>query len=109
VNGTHYDWKGNEITQEEWVNLFSEDRKIGDDRIGEHHISTVYLGLNHQFGDGPPLIFETMIMDGPFSDQMWRWSTEQQARNGHKAILEALRAGLDPSQAVNGRDSNAYH
>lgn len=27
-------------------------------------ISTVFLGMNYRFGEGPPLIFETMIFGG---------------------------------------------
>lgn len=29
--------------------------------IGDYIVSTVDLGLDHSFGDGPPLYYETMI------------------------------------------------
>jgi hypothetical protein len=32
----------------------------------EVDVSTIWLGINHRFGDGAPLIFETMVFyDGP--------------------------------------------
>ena len=64
----YYDWSGNPITQDEWTSLFSQDRTVGNDMFlcpsGEATISTVYLGLDHSFGNGPPLFFETMIFCG---------------------------------------------
>lgn len=54
-------------------------------------VSTVWLGLNHQFDeDGPPLIFETMVKNpsGEFEDYQERYSTEEEAMNGHKAAIE---------------------
>lgn len=52
-------------------------------------LSTVWLGLDHRFGDGPPLIFETMVF--PNSDDlhdldMERYSTEDGARQGHEEM-----------------------
>lgn len=95
----YYDWQGNKITQEQWVRLFSDQRSIARDKIGNDDVSTVYLGLNHNFyGNGPPLIFETMIFGGMYTDEMWRWSTDVQARKGHEAIVECLRAGGNPTQ-----------
>jgi hypothetical protein len=58
-------------------------------------VSTVYLGMNHQWGDGPPLIFETMVFGGDEGEPCWRYSTEEQARAGHDRVVAALRAGED--------------
>lgn len=41
---------------------------IGDTRIWPYRISTVWLGLDYQYGNGPPLIFETMV----FRRATWR-------------------------------------
>lgn len=56
----------------------------------EFWLSTVWLGINHQFGDGPALIFETMALeykpkftDVIASEEDWTWqeryTTEDQA------------------------------
>ena len=31
--------------------------------IGDFLISTIFLGMDHSFGFGPPLLFETMVFD----------------------------------------------
>ena len=47
-------------------------------------VSTVFLGLNHQFDPGgPPLIFETMIFGGEHNDFQVRCSTWNQAVEQH--------------------------
>lgn len=47
-----------------WALLFEQtaDRTIGQHKTlyGER-LSTVWLGLDHNYGSGPPLIFETML------------------------------------------------
>lgn len=54
-------------------------------------ISTVWLGLNRQFGSGPPLIFETMVFpkQGNWNElDCARYSTLKEARVGHKAMMK---------------------
>ena len=54
-------------------------------------VSTVWLGLDHGFHGGKPIIFETMVFDkegtGEDLDQD-RYTTEQQAREGHAAMVK---------------------
>jgi hypothetical protein len=58
-----------------------------------HVVSTVFLGLNHQFGDGPPLLFETMVAgDGDFLGLQRRCSTWAQAEAQHEAVVLELTA-----------------
>lgn len=57
---------------------------------GECAVSTVYLGLDHQHGAGPILIWETMIFGGPADDWQWRYSTRAAAMLGHQRIVDAL-------------------
>jgi len=52
-------------------------------------ISTVFLGINHQFfGEGKPLLFETMVFGGPFDGQIEQCSTWEQAERQHKEMVE---------------------
>lgn len=57
-----------------------------------YEISTVHLGLDHSHGDGPPLIFETMVFGLDDDEMMDRYSTEQQAREGHTAMVVQVAA-----------------
>jgi hypothetical protein len=63
-----------------------ERRTVAKSRDEERGIavSTVFLGINHNFGDGPPILFETMIFDGKSSDRQWRYATWEEAERGHK-------------------------
>ena len=50
-------------------------------------VSTVFLGLDHQHFDGPPLLFETMVFVGEHGDEMERYSTWDEAVAGHDAMV----------------------
>lgn len=53
-------------------------------------VSTVFLGINHAYNDGPPLIFETMVFGGKYSDYTYRYASEAEALEGHKQIIRQV-------------------
>jgi len=59
---------------------------LTDARYGSY-VSTVFLGIDHSFDDGPPLIFETMVFGGPLNEMQWRYPTYHAALEGHAAAL----------------------
>ena len=76
-----------------WAKWYEKaDRKVAKDTVGESRISTVFLGMNHQWGKGPPLLFETMVFDGPLDGEQERCSTWEQAEAQHAAIVEKVKA-----------------
>lgn len=105
-----YNRDGDPIGMDEWM-LLRRGENEGYWRVGESEadgvrVSTVWLGMDHQWGDGPPLIFETMVFEGPHDEQMWRWSTEMEALAGHAEIASAvLRAPLrkEAADGLHGR------
>jgi hypothetical protein len=93
----YFDREGKPITDvTEWVRLFgdAEYKRVAYDELedGRYTISTVWLGLNHQFGRGPPLIFETMTFgpDGA-ADCCRRYATLEEAKRGHEEMLRELK------------------
>ena len=62
-------------------------------------VSTVFLGLDHAWGFGPPLLFETLIFGGPYDGEMDRYSTWEQAVAGHERFVAALERAVSPSEA----------
>lgn len=60
---------------------------IGDDA----EVSTVWLGMNHNWRGSPPLIFETMVFGGSLDGHQWRYATEQEAREGHDTVVALAR------------------
>lgn len=67
------------------------DRKVAFDRIGHYEVSTVFLGFDHGFGRGPPVLFETMIFINDKGDMCERYCTWDEAAAGHARICEKLR------------------
>ncbi|MGF6641802.1 hypothetical protein [Paraburkholderia sp. MM6662-R1] len=84
-----------------WYELTAkQDDGIGDRRVASTHVSniwvsTVFLGIDHNFfGDGPPILFETMcFIDDEMADpsQMLRYCTWDEAHAGHERIVDSLR------------------
>jgi len=61
------------------------DRHVAKTKItDEISVSTVFLALDHSFGGGPPMLFETMVFGGPLDGQMERYRTWEFAELGHK-------------------------
>jgi hypothetical protein len=59
--------------------------------IGDAVVSTVFLGLDHNhFGDGPPILFETMIFGGEHDQYQARYETLAEAEEGHQRALELV-------------------
>jgi hypothetical protein len=95
--GMFYDWEGQPITLLQWARLFEDARHIGDDELDGVRVSTVWLGLDHSFGLGPPLIYETMVF-GALDLEGERYATEQEARAGHARWVELVRLELAVTQ-----------
>lgn len=59
-------------------------------------VSTVFLGLDHNWNGGPPILFETMVFGGPHNEYQERYATWDQAEKDHDRVVEALKAGKSP-------------
>ena len=89
----YYDQDGNPVMDTlVWAKLFEDEnyRQVAYDQIGQVKISTVWLGLDHSFGSGPRLIFETMVFGGAHDEEQVRYSTKEQALAGHQAMVERV-------------------
>jgi hypothetical protein len=79
-----------------WAQWFEvANRQVAVDRIGDTTVSTVFLALDHRFGEGPPLIFETMIFNGPLDGEQGRYSTWDEAIAGHAAAAGKVREAMN--------------
>lgn len=93
----YYDREGRPIEQDEWIELFGRDnwdyKRVAATEVGQIHVSTVWLGMDHNWGGGPPLIFETMAFGpGSWSELLAaRYSTEAEARAGHQQAVALAR------------------
>jgi hypothetical protein len=95
-----------------WSEEHASDRRVGKDMVGTVMLSTVFLGLDHSFGAGPPLYFETMAFDesdvrtntigdrsythtATVDDVFERYSTWEAAELGHAEWLAKLRERME--------------
>src|ERR1700761_3372970 len=76
-----------------WSLAFSTRNRVVKKEDGDAvQVSTVFIGLDHQFDeDGPPLIFETMVFGGPLNESQRRYSTWEEAEAGHREMVEEVR------------------
>ncbi len=74
----------------EWVE--TAERQVAKGTYGKVVISTVFLGLDHNFGfGGKPLLFETMIFGGKHNEYQKRYSTWEEAEKGHIKALKLVK------------------
>ena len=80
-----------------WAAMFEgSGRIVARTELDEVAISTVFLGLDHRFGEGPPLLFETMVFGGAMDDTQARYSTWDDAVAGHQNYVEAAMSVHTP-------------
>jgi len=103
----------NEPNPKKWAMWFeTADRRVARTMLLDGSVvSTVFLGLDHQFGNGPPLLFETCVFyaeetqpatPSPYdrgrpmqaSEVQTRHATWAEAEVGHMAIVEEVTAAL---------------
>lgn len=105
----YYDRQGHPLTLQEWVALYETheaEKRVAETTLPNGRwVSTVWLGLNHQFGNGPPLIFETMVFlpreaDVGLGEELDcdRYSTEAEALAGHERMC--LKWAADDPEAA---------
>ena len=83
-----------------WGKWFEEDTSRGRvalDIIQETHVkvSTVFLGLDHSFGSGDPILWETMIFGGVNDGYQDRYSSHEDAVRGHAKALEIAKSNIE--------------
>jgi len=79
-----------------WAKWFENNgRHIGCDNIGDIRISTVFLGIDHSFDDGPPVLWETMIFGGKHDQYQERYRSREDAIAGHARSVFMVRESED--------------
>lgn len=54
-------------------------------------VSTVFLGLDHGFNGGAPVLWETMVFGGEHDEYQERYNTKEQALEGHERIIDMVK------------------
>lgn len=114
-----YDREGKPISLQEWGRLHIDETyvRVTDTDLGPYWVSTVWMGTNFGFGEGPPIIFETMVFTtsardeghaGPEFDTR-RYATEAEALAGHEEMCLLIRATMqeEPGLVTNQESTNS--
>ncbi len=90
-----------------WGRWFgSSNRHVAKTYVADRWVSTVFLGLDHAFGSGPPVLWETLVFEPPRpmrlmgrermvkpTDDSWggRYTSRAQALRDHERIVREVR------------------
>ncbi len=79
------------LDMDTWQAWKEQSRETGECRvayteIGDKSVSTVFLGYDTNFGEGVPMVYESLV-----GDETHRYATLQEAQSGHDELVEKLR------------------
>lgn len=75
-----------------WGQWFeTADLMVARTQIGDAVVSTVFLGIDHNYGGGVPVLYETVAFGGALDQDGERYCTRAEAEAGHKALVERVR------------------
>lgn len=79
----------------EWSRWFeTHPRTIAHDQFSSCRVSTVFLGIDHNFFGGPPLLWETLVFGGPLDMQGDRYASAEDALAGHAEFVARVKAAI---------------
>lgn len=93
------DHQGNPVLERDlfkWARWFETSgcsRQVADTIIGDARVSTVFLGLDHNYsGIGGPVLWETMVFGGKFNEYQDRCSgNREQAFAMHAEMVAVVK------------------
>jgi hypothetical protein len=70
----------------------AEDYDEGNEADGTRvRVSTVFLGVDHRlFGEGPPILWETLVFGGVLDMAMNRYTSREAALRGHQEMCQRV-------------------
>ena len=74
----------------QWLDDNPSRKTVKRDEIGDILVSTVFLGLDHSFNGGTPVLWETMIFGGEHDQYQERYTSHKDALEGHKKALTLI-------------------
>ena len=77
-----------ELEWAQWFGAHHEERVVGRWDFAGTEVSTAFLGVDHQVGGGPPLVFETA------------WCSRREGRSGRPVLTWAVQRGASWRHAL---------
>lgn len=75
---------------------------VAQTMVRNHQVSTIFLAFDHEYWDGLPILFETMVFYQPrkggsrWDTYQRRWRTYDEAEAGHEWVVDRVRRNLTP-------------
>ena len=79
------------ISGAQWFAENSDRRRVAYTELPNCQVSTVFLGVDHSFNGGPPVLWETMVF-GLENEFMERYTSHADALAGHAEIVAGILA-----------------
>ncbi len=76
------------------------DRSVASTDIGDIRVSTVFLGIDHNFVGGTPILFETMVFGLDDDEMCDRYATWAEAVIGHKKTCSKVRERIGITEDI---------
>ena len=69
------------------------NKQLALTKINGLRVSTLFLGVDNQFTEGQPVLFETIVFreNQPIDEYCCRYYTWDEAKAGHDAIVELIK------------------
>ena len=58
-------------------------------------VSTIFLGLDHSFGSGPPVLWESMVFGTSMDGEQRRYTSRADALKGHAELVKLVREAYE--------------
>lgn len=107
------DQNGNPVSEPDifkWGKWFEKvERYVGDTEINGIRVSTVFLGLDHDFGQrSSPVLWETMVFGGILDGEMERYTSLESAKHGHEEMVKKVKKALAEKGDKEEKDEKHY-
>jgi hypothetical protein len=89
-----------------WMEKNPEKRIVKQEYIGDIHVSTVFLGLDHGWKSSVPILWETMIFGGEHDQYQERYTSYEDAVEGHKVAVQVAINSLKTKENDNIEERN---
>jgi len=73
-----------------WLEKNPERKVVKQEHVDDIFISTVFLGLDHAWDSDIPVLWETMIFGGEHDQYQDRYTSVEDALEGHKKALTLI-------------------
>lgn len=82
-------------TADRVVNQTTGIVKLAGTPVGDVQVSTVFLGVDHSFSGGPPLLFETMVFGGVLDQETDRCTSWEAAEKMHERMCDRVKCATE--------------